>query len=176
MYHDMNDIWEDDIDEPTNGQSWEFGEKLALSNIINCHFNQGYLKGIMQAKKLYSASGFEENYKKSALLGAKAGRLLGLLEGIQFYLEKRGETGENFENLKKWIKKVEKEIEINKIFSKEFLELNGLLKYDEHPILEGFEAEIINYLEDIKRNEYINTTKKNDEILNIRSLIPVIGI
>ncbi|KAG5513976.1 hypothetical protein PMAC_000598 [Pneumocystis sp. 'macacae'] len=156
----MNDIWEDDIDESANSQSWEFEEKLTLKSVINSHFNQGYLKGIMQAKKLYSPSGFEDNYRKCALLGAKAGRLLGLLEGIQFYFEKRGETGENFENLKKWIKKIEKEVEINKVFSKEFLELNGLLKYDEHPVLEGFETEIINYLENIKCNECVNATKK----------------
>ncbi|KAG4305934.1 hypothetical protein PORY_000844 [Pneumocystis oryctolagi] len=156
----MNDIWEDDIDGSINGQHWEFGERLVLNGIINHHFNQGYLKGIMQAKKMYTSSGFDENYKKCALLGEKAGRLLGLLEGIQFYLEKQGETGENFENIKKWIEKVERGVEINKIFSKEYLELNGLLKYDEHPVLQEFETEIANYLENIKHYECTDILEK----------------
>ncbi|KAG4301419.1 hypothetical protein PCANB_002259 [Pneumocystis canis] len=156
--NNMNDIWESDINEPTDRKRWELEEKLALNSVINNHFNQGYLKGIMQAKEQYTSSGFRENYKKSALLGIKAGRILGLLEGIQFYLEKQGKTEEKLKNLK-WIKKAENAIEINKIFSKEYLELDGLLKYDEHPILNKFEAEILNYLENIKQSESTNITQ-----------------
>ncbi|KAG4301388.1 hypothetical protein PCK1_002314 [Pneumocystis canis] len=113
----MNDIWENDLSEPTGRQRWELEEKLALNSVINHHFNQGYLKGIMKAKEQYTSSGFVENYEKSALLGIKAGRLLGLLEGMQFYLEKQGKTEETLKNLK-WIKEVENATEINAIFKK----------------------------------------------------------
>lgn len=152
----MNDVWEDDVETSTSCQNQSFMRNLALNSVINRHFNQGYLEGLTEAKKVYTSLGFNENYGKCAFIGVKAGRLLGLLEGLQFYFEKQGETRENLENLKRWIKKVEKQLEINKVFSEEYLESNGLLKYDNHPVLEKIESEISNYLENINFHGSIN--------------------
>ncbi|KTW30309.1 hypothetical protein T552_00783 [Pneumocystis carinii B80] len=154
----MDEVWEDE-ETSENRKNEESGDKLSLKNEMNKFFNQGYLEGMIEAKKIYSPLGLSENYEKSAFIGVEAGRLLGSLEGLEFYLEKTGEKEENIEKFKKWIKKMKKAIEINKIFTEEYLESDGLLKYDKHPILEEIGKGILDYLENIKCCECININK-----------------
>ncbi|EMR10753.1 hypothetical protein PNEG_00902 [Pneumocystis murina B123] len=153
----MDEVWEDETSENRKNES--SSNKISLKNEMNRYFNQGYLEGLTEAKRVYSPLGSNENYEKSAFIGIKAGRLLGSLEGLEFYLEKWGETEENIENFKKWIKRMKKQIEINKIFTKEYLESDGLLRYDKHPVLEEIEREIMIYLENIKCCKCININK-----------------
>ncbi|QSL64612.1 hypothetical protein MERGE_001913 [Pneumocystis wakefieldiae] len=97
----MDEVWDDEVETSENLKNEGSSHKTYLNNEMKRYFNQGYLEGLTEARKAYSPLGLSENYEKSASIGMRAGRLLGSLEGLEFFLEKQGETEKNIENFKK---------------------------------------------------------------------------
>ena len=70
-YINMNDIWDEDAEEPSNTRKVE-----------REHSNAGYLAGVTKAKEQNHQPGFDEGYSEGAEIGLRAGRIIGTFQAL----------------------------------------------------------------------------------------------
>jgi len=90
----MDDVFGDDSDDPNvvsaantrNGDDHVLhtahGEALDIARLRRTHVTNGFRDGLSESKGKFVQEGFDEGYSLGAVIGSKAGWLLGVLESV----------------------------------------------------------------------------------------------
>ncbi|ETN45698.1 uncharacterized protein HMPREF1541_09531 [Cyphellophora europaea CBS 101466] len=76
-----DDIWADSPPSTTRDNSTNQEVLSDLPSIRRQHMTDGYREGLSQGKAKVMQSGFDEGYPIGVVIGLRAGRVLGVLEG-----------------------------------------------------------------------------------------------
>ena len=106
-----------------------------ISRLRSTHATAGYRDGISKSKTQSLQPGFDEGYSLGAVFGLRVGYLLGALEGLSCAYRTHRHESDRFNSL---IKQARREMEIEKIFAKEYWDKDGIWTY--HVIAEAEEA------------------------------------
>jgi hypothetical protein len=128
---------DDEIDESDrdrsrdrNGNREEGSEIPALQRT---HRTNGYRDGVTESKEKFIQEGFDEGYSLGAILGLRAGYILGGIEGIVRALgtERQAEATELLGSARK-------ELDLKEIFGSDYFDDEGVWKYQ----VPGVEGEV----------------------------------
>jgi hypothetical protein len=87
------------------------------------HATAGYRDGITSAKAASAQAGFDEGFGLGAVIGARAGRVLGVIEGLSGAVP-------SDEGLKKLVEDAKKELGVVSIFAPEYWDSEGVWRYE----------------------------------------------
>ncbi|KAJ4420925.1 Essential protein Yae1, N terminal [Neurospora sp. IMI 360204] len=105
------------------------------------HTTAGYRDGITVAKAEHVQAGFDEGFGLGATIGAVAGQLLGVLEGLSFAVvssakgrpqqdHEEEEEEDIREKVKKLLAEAEKDLSVQSIYGKEYWDEDGTWRYE----------------------------------------------
>lgn len=94
------------------------------------HTTAGYRDGIAVAKASSIQAGFDEGFSLGGTIGLKAGRLLGLLEGIVGALGGDNALASESESANKLLAEARTELDLRNVFSPKFWNDDGTWKYE----------------------------------------------
>lgn len=92
------------------------------------HTTAGYRDGVTVAKASSVQAGFDEGFGLGATIGLKAGRLLGLLEGVAGALRSAGAEG--YEGAAARLTGARAELDVRSVFGESYWNMDGTWKYD----------------------------------------------
>ncbi|KAK3355984.1 hypothetical protein B0H65DRAFT_453732 [Neurospora tetraspora] len=161
---DHNDVWGDDSHSHSHSHSHEYhhhhhhhdsttrsrghghGHPSDIPRLQQEHTTAGYRDGITVAKAEHVQAGFDEGFGLGATIGAVAGQLLGVLEGLSFSLggssssakgrrpqqdnEEEEEEEDIREKVKKLLAEAEKDLSVQSIYGKEYWDEDGTWRYE----------------------------------------------
>ncbi|KAI5788808.1 hypothetical protein FPQ18DRAFT_51570 [Pyronema domesticum] len=120
-----------------------------LLKLRQTHITLGYRDGISAAKGLFLQDGFDEGYPLGGRIGLRIGWILGVLQGLlRCWPEDEG--------VRKMLREAEMELDVGKVFGKEWWEGDGTWKWevekgdratlddvvDGFPVLKGWEERV----------------------------------
>ncbi|KAK7731435.1 Essential protein Yae1, N terminal [Botryosphaeria dothidea] len=116
------------------------GDVSDIPRLRSIHVTAGYRDGIAESKAGHVQDGFDEGFPLGAVLGIKAGWVLGALEGVALALRaaalgKVRNTGaeeavETFERVRKQLAEARKELDIVSLFDQQYFDEEGIWKYE----------------------------------------------
>ncbi|KAK3897796.1 hypothetical protein C8A05DRAFT_38629, partial [Staphylotrichum tortipilum] len=80
--NNLDDIWGSDSPPSSYPHHHHQTQPSEIPHLSRAHTTAGYRDGIAAAKALSAQPGFDEGYPLGAALGARAGQLLGVMEGL----------------------------------------------------------------------------------------------
>lgn len=159
--NDNDDVWGDGDDSHSHSHSHEncnhqhchtsqargghghsHGHPSDIPRLQQEHTTAGYRDGITVAKAEHVQAGFDEGFGLGATIGAVAGQLLGVLEGLSFACVSSSAKGEKNGNgngnededikdrLKKLLAEAEKDLSVTSIYGKEYWDEDGTWRYE----------------------------------------------
>ncbi|KAK3987781.1 hypothetical protein QBC44DRAFT_330933 [Cladorrhinum sp. PSN332] len=142
----MDDIWGSDNEDHSNNHHYHhYTTTTTTSNhhpsdiprLQQEHTTAGYRDGITFAKSQHVQAGFDEGYGLGATIGARAGQLLGLLEGLAAAIglhslscppsPPRAQETRRIEAL---LNEARKELSVQSVFGKEYWGEDGTWRYE----------------------------------------------
>ncbi|KAK1757334.1 hypothetical protein QBC47DRAFT_399673 [Echria macrotheca] len=137
--NNLDDVWGDDDDnnnEPHHHQ--HHPQNLHSSDIPRLqhdHSTAGYRDGIALAKASSVQAGFDEGYSLGATIGLRAGKVLGVLEGLVFSFSSSSSSSssshtQESERLRGLLEDARRELDVRRIFSGEYWGEDGIWRYD----------------------------------------------
>lgn len=87
------------------------------------HVTAGYRDGITAAKASSAQAGFDEGFGLGAVIGARAGLVLGVLEGLAAAVSSDEELG-------KLVEEARRELSVVSVFGREFWDEDGTWNYE----------------------------------------------
>ncbi|KAH7057259.1 hypothetical protein B0J12DRAFT_568045 [Macrophomina phaseolina] len=99
-----------------------------IPRLRSTHVTAGYRDGISESKAGHVQQGFDEGFPLGAVLGIKAGWVLGTLEGVAVAL--RAEAADAFERARKLLVMARKELDIVSLFGQQYFDDEGIWKYE----------------------------------------------
>ncbi|KAH0607700.1 uncharacterized protein H6S33_002734 [Morchella sextelata] len=136
---------------PVDEEDEEEREDPDLSSLRRTHTTLGYRDGITASKSTYIQSGFDESYPLGGRFGLKIGWIKGVLEGL-WMLDKADER------VSKLRREANVELDLQKVFAKEWFDEGGVWKYglgeeeeegvtldrvvEKHPVVEAWMVKI----------------------------------
>ena len=161
---DNDDVWGDDDDSHSNSHSHSHshahenchhepaarrggrgghGHPSDVPRLRQEHTTAGYRDGITVAKAEHVQAGFDEGFGLGATIGAVAGQLLGVLEGLSFAAvsssssksksqQTEDDEEESFlkEKLRSLLAEAEKDLAVTSIYGKEYWDEDGTWRYE----------------------------------------------
>ncbi|EKG11641.1 Essential protein Yae1 [Macrophomina phaseolina MS6] len=111
-----------------------------IPRLRSTHVTAGYRDGISESKAGHVQQGFDEGFPLGAVLGIKAGWVLGTLEGVAVALravalrkgksDERKEAADAFERARKLLVMARKELDIVSLFGQQYFDDEGIWKYE----------------------------------------------
>ncbi|KAK4231155.1 putative cytoplasm protein [Podospora fimiseda] len=127
---EMDDIW----GSPSDNHYTTSSHPSDIPRLQQEHTTAGYRDGITQAKSQHVQSGFDEGYSLGATIGARAGQLLGLLEGLAAAI---GLTSLSYPPQIQETKRIEtllnearKELSVQSVFGRDYWGEDGVWRYE----------------------------------------------
>lgn len=118
----LNDVWGSDSDSIIQVESRD------LKKLQEQHFKRGYVDGISGSKEIKLQEGFDEAFPLGSYLGLEVGKLIGVLQCLDF------KHGHQDEALRRDFQLAQRELKIDKILTKSMFD-NNLNLCGEHQIL-----------------------------------------
>lgn len=109
-------------------------EPSEIPRLRSAHSAAGYRDGIATAKASKIQEGFDEGYSLGAVIGLRAGKILGILEGIYSAIVKiNGNSSEpDVARLKKLVELARSELCMQQIYQKELWGADGIWSFEVH--------------------------------------------
>ncbi|KAF2146342.1 uncharacterized protein K452DRAFT_305284 [Aplosporella prunicola CBS 121167] len=98
-----------------------------IPRLRSVHVTAGYRDGIASSKSAHVQAGFDEGYPLGAVLGLRAGWLLGVLEGVAVAL--RGVGGERFEVARDRVRDARRELDVGVLCGEEYFDAEGVWRF-----------------------------------------------
>lgn len=118
----LDDVWGSDSDALSPHESQD------LKKLEEHHYKRGYVDGISGSKEANLQDGFDEAFPLGSYLGMEVGKLMGVMQCLNF------KYGHQDEELHQDFQLAQKELRINKILTKSMFDTNLALS-EEHAII-----------------------------------------
>lgn len=114
-----------------------------IPRLRSVHVTAGYREGLTESKARHVQDGFDEGFPLGAVLGLKAGWVLGALEGVAVALRTAAVGGDvdaaaAFEGVRARLVEARGELDLVSVFGREFFDDEGIWRYR----VEGGEDEV----------------------------------
>ena len=93
------------------------------------HATAGYRDGVTAAKAASAQAGFDEGFGLGAVVGTRAGRVLGVLEGLAMAVAVDGSEGDG-EYLQGLLEEARRELGVVSVFGAEYWDGEGVWRYE----------------------------------------------
>lgn len=135
----LDDVWgSDSDDEILNNEN--AGYSRDLQKLREQHNKRGYLDGIVSSKETNLQDGFNVGFPTGASIGFEVGKLIGILQSLNYRYGKEDET------LKKDYEQAIKDLKIGNMLSKQVFDNEFALPTDDkHPILVQWQDKVGEY-------------------------------
>ncbi|KAJ9138726.1 hypothetical protein NKR19_g7736, partial [Coniochaeta hoffmannii] len=134
--NDLDDIWGSSPSSPTphpSSSSPSHQQQHHPSDIPRLqqeHATAGYRDGIAAAKAGSAQAGFDEGFGLGAVIGARAGRVLGVLEGLSAAAAAiTGDEGDERERLRGLLEEAGRELGVVSVFGREYWDGEGVWRF-----------------------------------------------
>lgn len=126
-----DDIWADDsLPANANAPSTQHEMLSDLPTIRRQHMTDGYREGLSVGKAQVIQQGFDAGYPLGFKIALRAGKVLGMLEGV-LAVKKGGLEGKELEDVKEMYEKAKRELDVKEL-------------------LKGVNDEVLNQAKDVK--------------------------
>ncbi|SMN19354.1 similar to Saccharomyces cerevisiae YJR067C YAE1 Protein of unknown function, essential for growth under standard (aerobic) conditions but not under anaerobic conditions [Maudiozyma saulgeensis] len=135
----LDDVWGSDSDSEMISNE-NAGYSRDLQKLREQHNKRGYLDGIVSSKEVNLQQGFNDGFPTGAAIGFEVGRLMGVLQILNY------KYGKENEQLKKDYEQALKDLKIGNMLSKNIFDAEYKLPDDgKHPVLEEWKAKVSAY-------------------------------
>ena len=100
-----------------------------IPRLHGTHSTAGYRAGISTSKEQTMQSGFDEGYSLGAFFGLRVGYILGALEGLCLAYSHENEARKRLDPM---VKEAKEQLNLEKIFGREWWGEDGIWKYEVH--------------------------------------------
>lgn len=125
MSNFLEDVWGSESDNDENIMKESADSKKLQEN----HYKRGYVDGISGSKEVKLQEGFDEAFPSGSRIGMEVGKLIGILQFLDF------KHGKDDEELRRDFELAQRVLKINRVLTKSMFD-NDLNLVGKHPLID----------------------------------------